>query len=109
MIRSVSPLPSWVMRRVEERREADESGALKPTTPKAFRFFMEQHVENVIKQHCERQRRYVQLEQEMASAKFQVPTSLQLFATALHSITTRDKGVARICFRGVGLVKIQKS
>jgi len=35
-------------------------------SPQAFKFFMEQHVENVIKSHQERLHRRMQLESEMA-------------------------------------------
>ncbi|XP_015365056.1 PREDICTED: serine/threonine-protein kinase Warts [Diuraphis noxia] len=46
----------------EERRECK----VKNYSPQAFKFFMEQHVENVIKSHKQRVFRRVQLETEMA-------------------------------------------
>lgn len=46
----------------EERRECK----VKNYSPQAFKFFMEQHIENVIKSHKQRVFRRVQLETEMA-------------------------------------------
>ncbi|CDW55491.1 serine:threonine protein kinase LATS1 [Trichuris trichiura] len=48
---------------------------LRPCTPQAFRFYMEQHVENVLKMYKERLNRQMQLEKEMARADF--PAQLQ--------------------------------
>ncbi|KAL5009752.1 hypothetical protein ScPMuIL_012057 [Solemya velum] len=65
--RCTSPMP-------ERKPEAKEKDALRRDacvrhfSPQAFKFYMEQHVENVLKSHQERQRRRLQLESEMAKA-----------------------------------------
>ncbi len=56
--RSESPLPDSVKRR---RNSNTYEPFAKPCTSNGFKFFMEQHVENVIKQHKERQMRYLQV------------------------------------------------
>jgi len=60
-----SPIPERRLiskEKEEERRECK----VKNYSPQAFKFFMEQHVENVIKSHKQRVFRRVQLETEMA-------------------------------------------
>lgn len=65
--RCTSPMP-------ERKPEAKENDAFRRDacvrhfSPQAFKFYMEQHVENVLKNHQERQRRRLQLESEMARA-----------------------------------------
>lgn len=74
LVRCESPLPDSVLERYKQCKEdgaqasASTSGnsngsarCVKPCTPQAFKFFMEQHVENVIKQHQERQTRRMQV------------------------------------------------
>ena len=46
----------------EERRDT----TVRNYSPQAYKFYMEQHVENVLKSHQQRQQRRIQLENEMA-------------------------------------------
>ena len=63
--RCTSPMP-------ERKPEAKEKDRLRKDTlvrnysPQAFKFFMEQHVENLLKSHKEREKRRLQLEREMS-------------------------------------------
>ncbi|XP_008571887.1 PREDICTED: serine/threonine-protein kinase LATS2 [Galeopterus variegatus] len=59
-----SPVPVRKNSRDEEKRES----RIKSYSPYAFKFFMEQHVENVIKTYQQKVNRRMQLEQEMAKA-----------------------------------------
>ncbi|XP_037655808.1 serine/threonine-protein kinase LATS2 [Choloepus didactylus] len=59
-----SPVPVRRNSRDEEKRES----RIKSYSPYAFKFFMEQHVENVIKTYQQKVNRRLQLEQEMAKA-----------------------------------------
>ncbi|XP_075418952.1 serine/threonine-protein kinase LATS2 [Tenrec ecaudatus] len=59
-----SPVPVRKTSRDEEKRES----RIKSYSPYAFKFFMEQHVENVIKTYQQKVNRRLQLEQEMAKA-----------------------------------------
>lgn len=59
-----SPVPVRRGSRDEDRRES----RIKSYSPSAFKFFMEQHVENVLKTHQQKVARRLQLEQEMAKA-----------------------------------------
>ncbi|XP_004854924.1 serine/threonine-protein kinase LATS2 isoform X2 [Heterocephalus glaber] len=59
-----SPVPVRKNNRDEEKRES----RIKSYSPYAFKFFMEQHVENVIKTYQQKVNRRLQLEQEMAKA-----------------------------------------
>uniref|UniRef100_H0W5D8 non-specific serine/threonine protein kinase n=1 Tax=Cavia porcellus TaxID=10141 RepID=H0W5D8_CAVPO len=59
-----SPVPERKNNRDEEKRES----RIKSYSPYAFKFFMEQHVENVIKTYQQKVHRRLQLEQEMAKA-----------------------------------------
>lgn len=127
VVRAVSPLPRWVRGgRGEERGE--EGGPVKPCTPKAFKFYMEQHVENVIKQHNERQMRYfqvqpstdagirpddrgeLQLEKEMASAKFQTGWRCQmkkLLATKeSHYLRRRRQKMDKSMFQQIKVIGV---
>uniref|UniRef100_A0A8D3CZA1 non-specific serine/threonine protein kinase n=1 Tax=Scophthalmus maximus TaxID=52904 RepID=A0A8D3CZA1_SCOMX len=60
---TTSPVPVRRNKRDEERR--GESGRVALYSPQAFKFFMEQHVENILKNHQQRIRRRKQLESEM--------------------------------------------
>ncbi|XP_057563625.1 serine/threonine-protein kinase LATS2 [Hippopotamus amphibius kiboko] len=59
-----SPVPVRRGSRDEEKRES----RIKSYSPSAFKFFMEQHVENVLKTYQQKVARRLQLEQEMAKA-----------------------------------------
>lgn len=59
-----SPVPVRKNSRDEEKRES----RIKSYSPFAFKFFMEQHVENVLKTYRQKVGRRLQLEQEMAKA-----------------------------------------
>ncbi|XP_053315946.1 serine/threonine-protein kinase LATS1 [Spea bombifrons] len=58
---STSPVPVRKNKRDEERRES----RIQSYSPQAFKFFMEQHVENILKSHHQRIHRKKQLENEM--------------------------------------------
>ncbi|XP_029965407.1 serine/threonine-protein kinase LATS1 [Salarias fasciatus] len=60
---TTSPVPVRRNKKDEERR--GESGRVNLYSPQAFKFFMEQHVENILKNHQQRIRRRKQLESEM--------------------------------------------
>ncbi|XP_021373654.1 serine/threonine-protein kinase LATS2-like isoform X2 [Mizuhopecten yessoensis] len=63
--RCTSPMP-------ERKADAQEKDSLRGETlvrnysPQAFKFYMEQHIENVLKSHKEREKRCLQLEREMS-------------------------------------------
>ncbi|XP_038617547.1 serine/threonine-protein kinase LATS2 [Tachyglossus aculeatus] len=59
-----SPVPVRKSGRDEEKRES----RIKTYSPFAFKFYMEQHVENVLKTYQQKVHRRLQLEQEMAKA-----------------------------------------
>nr|XP_046219496.1 serine/threonine-protein kinase LATS2-like isoform X1 [Oncorhynchus gorbuscha]XP_046219497.1 serine/threonine-protein kinase LATS2-like isoform X1 [Oncorhynchus gorbuscha]XP_046219498.1 serine/threonine-protein kinase LATS2-like isoform X1 [Oncorhynchus gorbuscha]XP_046219499.1 serine/threonine-protein kinase LATS2-like isoform X1 [Oncorhynchus gorbuscha] len=59
-----SPVPVRKNGRDQEKRES----RIKSYSPFAFKFYMEQHVENVMKTHQEKLNRRLQLEQEMSKA-----------------------------------------
>ncbi|XP_042189235.1 serine/threonine-protein kinase LATS1 isoform X2 [Callorhinchus milii] len=59
---TTSPVPVRKNKRDEERRES----RIQIYSPQAFKFFMEQHVENVLKSHHQRVHRKKQLENEMS-------------------------------------------
>lgn len=63
--RCTSPKPKL---RQDGNKKHDDRGwtQLRHYSPAAFKFYMEQHIENVLKQHQERIRRRVQLEKEMS-------------------------------------------
>ncbi|XP_054835064.1 serine/threonine-protein kinase LATS1 isoform X1 [Eublepharis macularius] len=58
---TTSPVPVRKIKRDEERRES----RIQSYSPQAFKFFMEQHVENILKSHQQRLHRKKQLENEM--------------------------------------------
>ncbi|OCT78026.1 hypothetical protein XELAEV_18029123mg [Xenopus laevis] len=58
---TTSPVPVRKNKRDEERRESQ----IQSYSPQAFKFFMEQHVENILKSHHQRLHRKKQLENEM--------------------------------------------
>ncbi|XP_034999296.1 serine/threonine-protein kinase LATS1 isoform X2 [Hippoglossus stenolepis] len=60
---TTSPVP--VRRNKKDEEPRGESGRIALYSPQAFKFFMEQHVENVLKNHQQRIRRRKQLESEM--------------------------------------------
>ncbi|XP_052087631.1 serine/threonine-protein kinase LATS1-like [Mytilus californianus] len=63
--RCTSPMPE----RKPESREKDKlrkDTLVRNYSPQAFKFFMEQHVENLLKSHRDREKRRLQLEREMA-------------------------------------------
>ncbi|XP_008395531.1 serine/threonine-protein kinase LATS1 [Poecilia reticulata] len=59
---TTSPVP---VRRNRDEERRGESGRISLYSPQAFKFFMEQHVENILKNHQMRIRRRKQLESEM--------------------------------------------
>ncbi|XP_077075744.1 serine/threonine-protein kinase LATS1 isoform X1 [Siphateles boraxobius] len=59
---TTSPVPVRRLKRDEERKGESR---VPMYSPQAFKFFMEQHVENVLKNHQQRHRRKKQLESEM--------------------------------------------
>ncbi|KRZ52932.1 Serine/threonine-protein kinase LATS2 [Trichinella nativa] len=75
--RCESPLPEGLEKRLLQNGTGSSS-AVKQCTAKAFRFFMEQHVENVVKVYKERVNRRMQIEQEMARANFPVQIQCQM-------------------------------
>jgi serine/threonine-protein kinase LATS1/2 len=71
--------------RVTPSNEFSDSGIEEETTPRrtpvppeAFKFFMEQHVENIFKSYHQRMQRRLKLEQEMAKRGLDEPTSEQM-------------------------------
>lgn len=62
---TTSPVPVRKNKRDEERRES----RIQSYSPQAFKFFMEQHVENILKSHQQRLHRKKQLENEMMRVK----------------------------------------
>lgn len=71
--------------RVTPSNEFSDSGIEEETTPRrtpvppeAFKFFMEQHIENIFKSHHQRMQRRLKLEQEMAKRGLDEPTSEQM-------------------------------
>ena len=71
--------------RITPSNEFSDSGIEEETTPQrtpvppeAFKFFMEQHVENIFKSYHQRVQRRMKLEQEMAKRGLDEPTSEQM-------------------------------
>lgn len=62
-----SPVPVRKNGRDEEKRES----RIKSYSPFAFKFYMEQHIENVMKTYQQKVSRRVQLEQEMSKVGLQ--------------------------------------
>ena len=75
--RCTSPIP-------ERKPESEEKERLRRDTlvrnysPQAYKFFMEQHVENLMKSHQQRITRRIQLEQEMTKVKLSNEAQLQM-------------------------------
>ncbi|EDO36033.1 predicted protein, partial [Nematostella vectensis] len=59
------PCTSQSQSQTSRQKIANLKGKVKNTTPEAFKFFMEQHVENVMKSREQREKRREQLEKEM--------------------------------------------
>ena len=75
--RCLSPLPQ----RKSEARERDRlrcDTKVRVYSPQAFKFYMEQHVENVLKSHTQRMNRRLQLEKEMAKAELSEEAARQM-------------------------------
>ncbi|CAL1528930.1 unnamed protein product [Lymnaea stagnalis] len=75
--RCMSPLPE----RKSEARERDRlrcDTKVRMYSPQAFKFYMEQHVENVLKSHSQRINRRLQLEKEMAKVKLSEEAAKQM-------------------------------
>uniref|UniRef100_A0A8C5E997 non-specific serine/threonine protein kinase n=1 Tax=Gouania willdenowi TaxID=441366 RepID=A0A8C5E997_GOUWI len=69
-----SPVPVRKNGRDEEKRES----RIKTYSPFAFKFYMEQHIENVMKTHQQKLNRRLQLEQEMSKAGLSEPEQEQM-------------------------------
>ncbi|XP_075195902.1 serine/threonine-protein kinase LATS1 isoform X2 [Anomaloglossus baeobatrachus] len=65
---TTSPVPVRKNKRDEERRES----RIQSYSPQAFKFFMEQHVENILKSHHQRLHRKKQLENEMCRIRLEL-------------------------------------
>lgn len=65
---TTSPVPVRKNKRDEERRES----RIQIYSSQAFKFFMEQHVENILKSHHQRLHRKKQLENEMCRVRMQL-------------------------------------
>lgn len=75
--RCMSPLPE----RKSEARERDRlrcDTKVKVYSPQAFKFYMEQHVENILKSHTQRVSRRLQLEKEMAKVNLSEEAARQM-------------------------------
>lgn len=71
--------------RITPSNEFSDSGIEEESTPRrtlvppeAFKFFMEQHIENIFKSYHQRMQRRLKLEQEMAKRGLDEPTSEQM-------------------------------
>ncbi|XP_071777443.1 serine/threonine-protein kinase LATS1 isoform X1 [Centroberyx gerrardi] len=73
---TTSPVPVRRNKKDEERR--GESSRVPLYSPQAFKFFMEQHVENILKNHQQRIRRRKQLESEMQRVGLSVDAQEQM-------------------------------
>lgn len=69
-----SPVPVRKNGRDEEKRES----RIKTYSPFAFKFYMEQHIENVMKTHQQKLNRRFQLEQEMSKVRQHLSSVLQI-------------------------------
>lgn len=85
---TTSPVPVRKNKRDEERRG---EGRVQLYSPQAFKFYMEQHVENILKNHQQRLRRKKQLESEMQRVRtppeppYVFPLSIFAFSKSLIS------------------------
>lgn len=85
-----SPVPVRKNGRDEEKRES----RIKTYSPFAFKFYMEQHIENVMKIHQQKLNRRLQLEQEMSKVrcaftvkfKLKMPSKCLKHPLAVHSV-----------------------
>lgn len=68
-IKHQSPMPERRMISQEREQERKET-KVRNYSPAAFKFFMEQHIENVEKSYCQRQRRRQELEAIMVEQNF---------------------------------------
>lgn len=75
-IKHQSPIP--VRKKISKEKEARKEVRIKHYSPQAFKFFMEQHVENVQKSHSQRAFRKNQLEKEMVKMGLPVATQMQM-------------------------------
>lgn len=85
--------------RVTPSNEFSDSGIEEETTPRrtpvppeAFKFFMEQHIENIFKSYHQRMQRRLKLEQEMAKRGLDEPTSEQM----RHILYQKESNFLRI-------------
>ncbi|GFG30077.1 hypothetical protein Cfor_06141, partial [Coptotermes formosanus] len=72
-----SPIPER-KRMSKEKEEERRDSKVRNYSPQAFKFFMEQHVENVIKSHKQRVFRRMQLETEMAKIGLSAEAQCQM-------------------------------
>lgn len=62
----------------EEKEILRRDSSVRNYSPQAYKFFMEQHVENLLKNYSQRQTRKLQLEKEMAKANLSDEAQLQM-------------------------------
>ncbi|XP_060575338.1 serine/threonine-protein kinase LATS2-like isoform X1 [Ruditapes philippinarum] len=62
----------------EEKEILRRDSSVRNYSPQAYKFFMEQHVENLLKNYSQRQTRKLQLEKEMAKANLSDQAQLQM-------------------------------
>lgn len=72
-----SPIPE-MKPESEEKEILRKDSTVRNYSPAAYKFFMEQHVENLIKNYSQRQNRKMQLEKEMAKANLSEDAQLQM-------------------------------
>lgn len=75
-IKHESPIP--VRKMISKEKEARKDVRVKHYSPQAFKFYMEQHVENVQKSYAQRVLRRNQLEKEMAKMSLPAETQEQM-------------------------------
>lgn len=76
-IKHQSPIPE--RRNISKEKEEERSECkVRHYSPQAYKFFMEQHIENVLKSHKQRLFRRKQLEREMAKMNLQDETKVQM-------------------------------
>lgn len=62
----------------EEKEIMRRDSSVRNYSPQAYKFFMEQHIENLLKNYAQRQTRTLQLEKEMAKANLSDEAQLQM-------------------------------
>lgn len=77
IIKHHSPIPER-KKISKEKEEERRDGKVKNYSPQAFKFFMEQHIENVIKSYRQRMYRRMQLENEMTKIGLSPEAQLQM-------------------------------